>query len=377
MINKKVIMVVLNNFTNDNRVLKEAVSLQQTGMSVTIVALHEGLLAERESLNNISIHRIKLKTKNWPKNIFSHLIKYIEFNFTFFKTYKSCHIIHCNDLNTLPIGVLAKLFFIKNIKLLYDTHEYAINDVPNQSLMSIKFKFYVEKYLIKYADAIITVSESIANAYQQLYKIPKPSLVLNCPSYSDTQKKDLFRKALGIREDQTIFLYQGRLSEGRGIKMIIDAFIALSDDKNVVVFMGYGPLESYVKKQASIHRVIFFKQGVSPESLMKYTSSADYGILFYENSCLNHQYALPNKLFEYLMGKIPILSSNLLEIENFIKKHNIGVSAETNTVNDFLKAITTIKDEDYSTWTNCIEHARKFFTWEEQEKVLLSIYNKL
>jgi len=51
--NKKVISIVLNNFTNDSRVLKEAISLQKGGYKITVIALHENSLAQRETINTV------------------------------------------------------------------------------------------------------------------------------------------------------------------------------------------------------------------------------------------------------------------------------------------------------------------------------------
>ena len=49
-----------------------------------------------------------------------------------------------------------------------------------------------------------------------------------------------------------------------------------------------------------------FHPVVSPEVLLKYTSSADFGVCFVEDSCLSW-YCLPNKLFEYLMAVCRLL----------------------------------------------------------------------
>jgi glycosyltransferase involved in cell wall biosynthesis len=375
MINKKsVILVVFNNFKNDSRVLKEALSLQSHGFSVKVVALHEDSLAEKELFNTIMVHRIKLKTRNWPKNKFVQLIKYIEFLFRFFQEYPSLDMIHCNDLIALPVGVFAKIFINKKAKIIYDAHEYEIDDIPHQSKKIIKLKYYIEKFFIKYADRVITVSESIANEYKRLYMIPKPSLVLNCPPYVNVKKSDLLRKELGIHKDQTIFLYQGGLLQGRGIELLLEAFSEANDDENVVVFMGYGPLELDIQKKAQHHDTVFFKEAVSQETLLNYTVSADYGIIFYENSCLNHWYCLPNKLFEYIMAGIPVLVSNLFEMKNFVQKYEVGVVAETNTTHDFLAAIEKIKDMDRNVLLDNINKSRKTFTWENQETILLDLY---
>lgn len=378
MINKlRVTSIVFNNFKNDSRVLKEAISLQSNGFSVNVVALHEDPLEEREKLGDVLVHRIKLTTRKWSKNTFVQIFKYIEFLFRFCKEYRNSDILHCNDLGTLPVGVFVKFLFNRKVKIVYDAHEYEIHILSNQSQRSIKLAFYLERFLIKYADKVITVSDSIANEYVRLYGISKPVIVLNCPSYVNAPKHDLFRKELGIRQDQTIFLYQGGLSKSRGIEMLIEAFTTANDDKNVIVFMGYGPLESNIRKHAEIHNKIFFKQAVSPKILLEYTASADYGILFYEDSCLNHRYCSPNKMFEYLMAGIPIVTSNLVEIKKIVQQYSVGIVAEINTNSGFIDAIEKIKKLNHNLLLNNVDQARKIFTWEAQEKVLLQAYEEM
>jgi len=120
----KVTSIVLNNFKNDSRVLKENISLQKAGYDVKVVALHEEPLKEFEEVENIPVHRIKLKSRGWSKNKFVQLFKYFEFIYRVIKQYKNSDIYHCNDLNSLPIGVIIKKFFNKDAKIVYDAHEY-------------------------------------------------------------------------------------------------------------------------------------------------------------------------------------------------------------------------------------------------------------
>jgi hypothetical protein len=101
---KKVVSIVLNNFKNDSRVLKESISLQNAGYDVRVVALWEDGVEEKEIVQNIPVHRIKLKSKNWSKNKLVQLIKYFEFLYKVSREYKNADIIHCNDLNALPVG---------------------------------------------------------------------------------------------------------------------------------------------------------------------------------------------------------------------------------------------------------------------------------
>lgn len=375
--NNKVVSLVLNNFINDSRVLKENISLHNIGYKVQVVALHEEPLKEFDEVQNILVHRMKLKTRSWSKYKVVQLIKYFEFIYKAVKLYKNSDIFHCNDLNTLPVGVIIKKFFNCNAKIVYDAHEYEINDTPNESEYKIKIKYILEKFLIRYADKVITVSDSIANEYVKLYEIEKPAVVLNTPPYKEIEKKNIFRETFDIDEKQTIFLYQGGLSKGRGIEMLLEAFKTIDNENAVIVFMGYGPLEKLIIEASKEYKNIYFHQAVSPDVLLDYTSSADFGILFYENNCLNHEFCSPNKMFEYLMAEIPVIVSNLYEMKKLVEANFIGTVAKENTPEGLKEAIAKAIKLDKEELKINIKKLKAIYNWEEQEKVLLKAYKDL
>ncbi len=372
---KKVTSLVLNNFKNDSRVLKENISLQNAGYDVVVVALHEGSLQEFEMVGNISVHRIKLKSRGWSKNRLIQLVKYLEFIYRAIKGYKDSDIVHCNDLNTLPVGVLIKKFFNKDVKIVYDAHEY---ETETNGLGGIQKHLVkrLEKLLIKHVDKSITVSETIANKYVKLYSIKKPALVLNTPPYEEIEKRDIFRKVLNISKEQTIFLYQGRLSKGRGIEILLEAFKQI-DNKSVLIFMGYGPLEGKIKKIQEEQGNIYFYHAVNPDVLLEYTSSADFGISTIEDSCLSYRYCLPNKMFEYTMADVPIIVSNLPEMKRVVLDYHIGVVVKENTTQGLIEAIEKVLILNQKEIQKNIQKVKEIYNWEEQEKVLLEVYEGL
>jgi len=232
-------------------------------------------------------------------------------------------------------------------------------------------------YLIKYVDKTITVSDAIANEYVKLYDISKPELVLNTPPYKNINKKDIFRETLNIPKDKTIFLYHGGIRTGRAIEILLDTFKQINDDKSVIVFMGYGPLEELIISASKKKNNIYFHPAVSPDELLDYTSSADFGILFYENNCLNHYYCSPNKMFEYLMAEIPVIVSNLYEMKRLVEKNNIGVVAKENISEGLREAIERAVLLDKEEIQRNIQKVKEIYNWEEQEKVLLAVYKEL
>ncbi len=372
----KIANIVFNPFTNDSRVIKESISLSNAGYKVEVIAHGDKNLKEYEEQENFIVRRFAYLDRKVTKSKLSKLKIYLSYLKQSVNYCKNFDILHCNDLNTLPIGFIIKKFYNKNIKIVYDAHEYEteINGLKgiNKTITKI-----AEKFLIKYADATICVSNAIADEYVKLYNIEKPALVLNTPAFQKIEKKDIFREVFSIKKEQTIFLYQGALSKGRGIEIVFETFKQMQDNRSVVVFMGYGELEELVKTTAKEYKNIYFHKAVSPDILLDYTSSTDFGLSIIEDSCLSYRYCLPNKMFEYAMADIPIIVSNLFEMKKVVEEYEIGVVLRENSSNGLGNAIKKAKSLDRIKLHKNIQKVKEIYNWQKQEKNLLNIYNNL
>lgn len=372
----KVICIVLNNFKTDNRVLKEANHINKLGFDTTIIALHEAELKEHDFTNeNTRIHRIKLTSKNWKKNRLIHFFKYIEFLGRVLFHYKKSDIVHCHDLNTLPIGCMIKLLSFGKTRLIYDTHEFASNDTPYESVLNQKIKWFLENFFIKFADEIITVNKAIADLYKTLYKLKKnPFVIHNCPHKTLIPKSNILKEKLGIPNDRYLIIYQGILSKGRNIKKLINFMNDTKIDNLAIVFMGYGELEEEVKNAAN--EQIFYHPAVPPIDLLNYTASADCGISLIADSCISYRYCTPNKLFEYSMAGLPVITSDLPEQARLVKKYKIGEVPESDRSSDLTAAILTImKIKSFELKENLANFTNKY-NWENQSLELTKVYEK-
>ena len=371
---KKVTSIVLNNFKNDSRVLKTNISLQNSGYEVQVVAILEDGVKEFETVQNISVHRMKLKSKNWSKNKLIQLVKYFEFLYRTVKQYKNSDILHCNDLNALPIGVAIKLFFNKNVKIVYDAHEHESYRAGYSKTMQVLSRWWEGK-LIKHADKVITVSYSIADDYEKMYNILKPALVLNTPFYKEIEKKDIFREKFHIPKDDVIFLYQGGLGKHRGI---LEFAQFINNKKNIsYVIMGYGELEKEIRMFSNNSRNVYFHEAVTPKVLLDYTSSADIGICIEEPICKSWEYALPNKLFEYMICNLPVIVGGLSEMINFVKDNDTGfIIEDIYDLSKFDKQLDNIV-KTYKEKLPNVKAKAKEFNWQTQEEVLIKLYRDL
>jgi len=383
--NKKIVNLVFNPFKNDSRVEKTSKSLANIGYEVEVIAHLDKDLNKEEIRDNYKIKRFSYLDRKVTKSKFGKLKAYLQYLKEAVNYCKDSDILHCNDLNTLPIAFVIKKFYNKGIRVVYDAHEYETEINGLQGIQKTLTKI-MEKSLIKYADKVITVSDSIASEYVKLYNIEKPAVVLNTPPHKKIEKKDIFREKFDIAKDKTIFLYQGGLSKGRGIEILLEAFkdlanIPISNNQYtnipVIVFMGYGELEELVKEYANKYENIYFHPAVSPDILLDYTGSADFGISTIEDSCLSYRYCLPNKMFEYLMAEIPVIVSNLYEMKKIVEENRIGVVAKENIPKGLKDAIKEAIQLDKEELRHNIKRVKEVYNWQEQEKVLLKVYREL
>lgn len=372
---KKVINILFNDFTNDNRVLKESLSLIKGGYNVELVATRfDKILPEEENIRDIQVVRFGVgSVKFLPLNLFLFWYKIV-------KNYSKEEVFHCNDLYALPPAYIIKTFLNKKAKIVYDCHEHETEAGIYIGKPILKFFAKIfERVMIKKVDKVITVSESIANDYVTMYGIEKPSLVLNCPEYRKYEKHDLFREKLGIGKDKIIFLYQGEYLPGRGVDKLIDIFNKLErkGNKQALVLLVYGENIESLKDKIKDSKNIYWHDKVSSAVYMEYVASADWGIYLMENTCKNHNYALPNKIFDYIAGGLPLILSNLKEMGDFVVKNKVGYVIEPNDISKVVLLLSSIGEESKSVFKNNLQTTSKKYCWEEQEKVLLKIYNSI
>lgn len=368
---QRVLSMVLHSFETDNRVLRACMSLAKAGYEVKVAALHEHGLSQSETIGPIEVERVRLWTRDWSKWRPVLVLKYFEWAARVAWRFRKYDILHCNDLNTLPAGVLIKILSLGRARLVYDAHEFESDHGSSQSRWSIAALQVLEGTLIRFADEFITVSAGISDEYRRLYGIEAPSIVMNCPRYQKPKNADRFRKRFGIRPDQTIFLTQGWLRPNRGIECMLETFSQMVDDKNVLVVMGRGHLGALVEDYAGRFSNIYLHPVVPPEDVLIHTVSADYGVALIKGTSFSYRHCLPNKLFEYVMAGLPVIVSNLPEMKRVVEGMEIGVVCQESTPRALAKAIDELKNMDRTKLERNLEAARARYCWEAQEKVWL------
>ena len=149
-----------------------------------VAALWEpGLSVEEQVDGGISVWRVDLKTRNWPKNLLVQLVKYLEWTYRIVARMRSENpaVIHAHGISALPVGVILKWF--TRAPLIYDAHELE-SETNGLSPLRSKLARWTERMWIPRVDRTITVCDSIADWYARAYPIERPGVIRNVPMKS-------------------------------------------------------------------------------------------------------------------------------------------------------------------------------------------------
>lgn len=177
-----------------------------------------------------------------------------------------------------------------------------------------------------------------------------------------------------------IILYQGAVNKGRGIE---EAILAMHKVENaLLVIIGDGDLfqqcNNLVISENLQHKVHF--TGLVPfDELRKMTRFATIGLSIEKNIGLNYYFALPNKLFDYIHSEVPVLATQLPEIERVVKEYGVGMVIEEAKTDLIANAINQMLGdaEGMKNWRENCKIAKQELCWENEEQVLKAIFEGL
>ncbi|GAB1307664.1 hypothetical protein KH5_03470 [Urechidicola sp. KH5] len=353
---KKVVLTVINDVSTDQRVHKIASYFEEKGFEVQVYG--------RLLPNTIFVERSYeiVRKKHWFNNNF---LFYAEYNFRlFFYLLKTKHdLLYVNDLDTLLASYISTTFHKSD--LIYDSHEYFIEtpELQGRKFVQRVWKF-VERSILPKLTKAITVSEPIAGEYRKSYGI-EMKVIRNLPILEEQKEY----KQVSFPTKHRVVLYQGKLNPGRGLKPMIKALHHVN--KVDLVIIGFGKvqnaLRSFVEKEGLEQRVHFLGR-IPYNELYNYTIKADIGMVLEEPYGKSFKYSLPNKLFDFIHCGIPILASNLPEVERIVKSYNVGLIVPSHNPVDIANSIRKLLDSP-KLRTEYIENqkvARKELNWQNE-----------
>jgi len=294
-------------------------------------------------------------------------------------------IIHAHDIYTLPAGVMLARRY--GAKLVYDAHEYEPARATKQPEDGGALAALLENDCFKYVDAMITVSESIAHLYAARYAGPI-EVVMNSPELStgrvsapSSELSNLsVRASVGLEPHVPLLVFTGGIGgEHRGLDKVVAALPYLDGFHLAILGPRVTRSDRWLMecaKSAGVQHRLHLAPSVDARQVPNAISSANIAIIPMQDMCVNHKFAMPNKLFEAAFAGLPLCVSDLPEMRKFVETLGIGRTMDQTDPAKIAEAIRDVYENrsNYQATEASRERLLEEYSWAAQQEKLLSLY---
>ncbi len=293
-------------------------------------------------------------------------------------------VLHAHDVHLIGVAERAAARARtrgRAVPWIYDAHEY-VPGVAHHRPRELRAYTDLEREYIRRADRVITVSEPLAAVLQRSHRLARrPDVVMNITTVAEPAEGPApsVRRAAGLPDGVPVIVYSGGVNHSRGVHTLVEALPLLPEVHAAVVsnssWMRH--LERTAEELGCRDRLHVLPY-VPNDLVAAYLSSATIGIspiLHFGN----YEVALPNKYFEYLHARLPILTSDVRAMAALTRELGVGEVFRAGDPQDLAAAARRIlADIDrYTAPLRDPSPVLERYRWEHEEQRLLAVYADL
>src|SRR5690625_3353322 len=313
MINKTILFIL--PVSSQPRFAKRIQSYLAKRYKVTAASFERDYFAKNTLPDEIIYYPLgKIKAGNYPKRI-PKLLSSIR---PLLKLSKDADLVY-----VLSADVLLFLFaFVKKEKLLFEIGD--IRSIGTSSMVKFMYDLIYQRALRKCSRIFVTskgFKDFMSSKYQldpsKISIIENKLVSLDFPSENRTPFESL-------KDNEFIVGIIGLLRYPN----ILD-FLQEYQKANVkfrIKIFGDGPLKEQILQYVDGNKIQFFGQFKYPDDLSRIYEQIDLSFTMYDSNDLNVQLALPNKLYESIYFRRPILVSTNTYLNKKVEEFNVGFS---------------------------------------------------
>jgi glycosyltransferase involved in cell wall biosynthesis len=280
-----------------------------------------------------------------------------------------------NDWTALPLA--ARLQREEGGIYVYDTHELATEEYaekPEWRRWTRPVVQALEGKYIRDAWAVSAVSTGIARRLDRLYALSRPTLVVrNTPNYE--------RRPFRPTSHRIRVLYHGIVVPGRGLEIAIDSVVQWRSEFELTIRGPENPqftptLRECIAARGLNGRVVL-APAVPMTELVEEAAAFDIGFFALPGHSRHNELALPNKIFEYVMAGLCLCTTDLPEIADLIREHELGVTISTLDAAAIAAAINGLDRQRIDYYKQNALIAARELCWEQESERLISAYGAL
>ena len=366
----RVVFVFAGLLEYKGRLLKQIATLQEAGHECILI--HGQTETTQPDYLNKSFPVIPL-TINCHSNKFFNYANYIRFNFQ--AAHQITHLkpdaIVCIELRAALSGALTRLSGSKSF-FVFDCNELFMEmgmphlrkllwrPIHSLAFITANAVLHAEENRMEYCKANYR-NKAIHFLLENLPKVPLPF-------------NPHIQHSPPIR-----VVYLGALIPGRHCEEIIQAFTKMDSSLISCDFIGFGELNYVASLSTLIDNLnlsnVKILPPVSNNQIIDVLSVYDIGLAFYANTSLNQFYCAPNKVYEYIVSGLAIVSNDYPGLSSVICSNNIG------------QCISSVSPATISIAIENILHNRIYknitpdlilrYSWQNQADSYLRVFSKL
>ncbi len=168
----------------------------------------------------------------------------------------------------------------------------------------------------------------------------------------------------------TIFYY-GSLNSHRGSDLLMNLMKVRKDIRVIAAGWVYDKANEDLVNSSGIQYLGILSE---QEALKVASRDCDYIWCLFEPDNQNYIYASPNKLYDGIQVKTPIIINKEALISEFVKNYNIGIVIDSYYTTEYGKVVQLLIERKGT--FDFPEELREKYNWEIQEDVLLQAHNR-
>ena len=284
-------------------------------------------------------------------------------------------------ISAIIVSKLKRVPFIFEVRDLWPESAVATGVLNNKFLLNILY--WLEYRLYKYSEKIVVLTPAFKENIEKRFPefVGKIEIITNGADFSIMDKEhqgEQLREKLGWG-DKKVFTYLGAHGVANDLMQVVEAAKAFKDEKKVhFVLIGDGMQKKLLKQKAKEYNLtnIEFIDSVSKHEVVNYVNASDVCMAILKKTD-TFKTVYPNKVFDYMSCKKPVLVTIDGITRDLIETSNCGLYAEPENLEEFKNIVDRFLNMSDEELQNFGANGYKFVKENYDREKLAEKYIKL
>jgi len=235
-------------------------------------------------------------------------------------------------------------------------------------MTSQRLKVWLCREYLPRVSAASTVSVGIARAYADQFNIPEPKVIRSIPNRCALPESP-------VDESDIKIIYHGLAGPGRGLEELISSISLWNPGRSLhlmIVESDRRYLAKLYERVEEVDRVEVIAP-VAMREIVDRINEFDVGIYVNTAPGYQGQFAMPNKLFEYIQARLAVVVANSIEAGHLVTDLSCGVALSSTDPLDLAARLNSLTRDTVEEMKRASELAARSLCWENEEVKLLNV----